>query len=89
VTWRWNVRIEPIPYRTSEASLAFIAGELRVGVSRLQVVKALGEVAGVEESRMAQRMIGYAALDAGRPYPFYLARPWQQPARTCRRSWGR
>jgi ATP-dependent DNA ligase len=30
---------------------------------------------------MAQRMIGYAALDAGRPYPFYLARPWQRPAR--------
>jgi len=41
----------------------------------LQVVKALGEVAGVEESEMAQRMISYAALDAGRPYPFYLARP--------------
>ena len=37
-----------------------ITGELRVGVSRLQVVKALAEVAGVEESRMAQRMIGYA-----------------------------
>jgi hypothetical protein len=34
-----------------------------------------GEVAGVEESGMAQRMIGYAALDAGRHYPFYLARP--------------
>jgi hypothetical protein len=55
----------------------------------LQVVKALAEVAGVEESRRAQRVIGYAALDAGRPYPFYLARPWQQPARTCRTSWGR
>ena len=26
-------------------------------------------------------MIGYAALDAGRPYPFHLARPWQRPAR--------
>jgi DNA ligase-1 len=37
-----------------------ITGELRVGVSRLQVVKALAEVAGVEEGRMAQRMIGYA-----------------------------
>ena len=37
-----------------------ITGELRIGVSRLQVVKALAEVAGVEESRMAQRMIGYA-----------------------------
>ncbi len=72
-------------------------------MSRLQVVKALSEVAGVEESRMAQRMIGYAqarrapsaddfealigevahaeaqALDAGRPYPFYLAQSWQGP----------
>jgi DNA ligase-1 len=72
-------------------------------VSRLQVVKAMAEVAGVEESRMAQRMIGYAqarripkagdfealigevadaearALDAGRPYPFYLAQSWQRP----------
>ena len=75
-----------------------------MGVSRLQVVKALAEVAGVEENRMAQRMIGYAqarrtpsaedfqalvaevehaegaALDAGRPYPFYLAQSWQRPA---------
>ncbi len=80
-----------------------ITGELRVGVSRLQVVKALAEVAGVDESRMAQRMIGYAqarripsaddfaalvadvdlaegqALDAGRPFPFYLAQSWQRP----------
>ena len=76
---------------------------MRIGVSRLQVVKALAEVAGVDESRMAQRMIGYAqarrtpeahdfealirevadaegqALDAGRPYPFYLAQSWQRP----------
>ena len=76
---------------------------MRVGVSRLQVVKALAEVAGIDESRMAQRMIGYAqarrtpaagdfealiaevahaealALDAGRPYPFYLAQSWQRP----------
>jgi DNA ligase 1 len=33
---------------------------------------------------MAQRTIGYAALDAGPPYPFYLARPWQRPARDMR-----
>jgi DNA ligase 1 len=90
----------------ADQRLAFfklITGELRVGVSRLQAVKALSEVAGVEESRMAQRMIGYAqarrtpapgdfaaliapvthaeaqALDAGRPYPFYLAQSWQRP----------
>ena len=85
------------------AFFKLITGELRIGVSRLQVVKALAEVAGVEESRMAQRMIGYAqarrapmaadfegliaevrsaeaeTLDAGRPYPFYLAQSWLRP----------
>ena len=89
-----------------------ITGELRVGVSRLQVVKALAEVAGVEESRMAQRMIGYAqarrtpapedfealiaevahaeaqALDAGRPYPFYLAQSWQRPVAEMQETLG-
>ncbi len=90
----------------SDERLAFfklITGELRVGVSRLQVVKALAEVAGVEEARMAQRLVGYAqarriptaedfealtgevghaeahALDAGKPYPFYLAQSWSRP----------
>ena len=66
-------------------------------------VKALAEVAGVDEARMAQRLIGYAqarripaakdfealigevgqaeaeALDAGKPYPFYLAQSWTRP----------
>ena len=80
-----------------------ITGELRVGVSRLQVVKALAEVAGIDEKHMAQRMMGYAQagrapeaadfqaligdiaheegadLDAGKPYPFYLAQSWQRP----------
>ena len=47
----------------TEERLAFfklITGELRVGVSRLQVVKALAEVASVDEGRMAQRLIGYS-----------------------------
>ena len=72
-------------------------------MSRLQVVKALAEVAGVDEGRMAQRLIGYSqarriptaadfealigevlhaeaqALDAGKPYPFYLAQSWSRP----------
>ena len=97
---RW---VEALPADQRLAFFKLITGELRVGVSRLQVVKALAEVAGVEESRMAQRMIGYAqarraptpedfaaliaevadaeglALDAGRPYPFYLAQSWQRP----------
>ncbi len=97
---RW---VAALPEDQRLAFFKLITGELRVGVSRLQVVKSLAEVAGVEESRMAQRMIGYgqarripsaddfaslvadvdhaegAALDAGRPYPFYLAQSWQRP----------
>ncbi len=92
----------------TDERLAFfklITGELRVGVSRLQAVKALAEVAGVDEGRMAQRLIGYSqarriptaadfealigevghteahALDAGKPYPFYLAQSWSRPVR--------
>jgi DNA ligase-1 len=91
---------------STDERLAFfklITGELRVGVSRLQVVKALAEVARVDEGRMAQRLIGYSqarriptaadfealigevlhaeaqALDAGKPYPFYLAQSWSRP----------
>src|SRR5580698_6407709 len=90
----------------TDERLAFfklITGELRVGVSRLQVVKALAEVAGVDEGHMAQRLIGYSqarriptaadfealngevqhteaqALDAGKPFPFYLAQSWSRP----------
>ncbi len=97
---RW---VGELPADQRLAFFKLITGELRIGVSRLQVVKALAEVAGVDESRMAQRMIGYAqarrtpeahdfealirevadaegqALDAGRPYPFYLAQSWQRP----------
>jgi len=97
---RWA---DELPADQRLAFFKLITSELRVGVSRLQVVKALAEVAGIEESRMAQRMIGYAqarrtptgedfqaliaevahaeaaALDAGRPYPFYLAQSWQRP----------
>ena len=97
---RW---VAELPVDQRLVFFKLITGELRVGVSRLQVVKALAEVAGIEESRMAQRMIGYAqarraptaddfqsligevahaeaiALDAGRPYPFFLAQSWQGP----------
>ncbi|MGJ0509128.1 MAG: ATP-dependent DNA ligase [Methylocystis sp.] len=41
-----------------------ITGELRVGVSRLQVTQALAQAAGVDATRMAQRMMGYT--QAGR-----------------------
>jgi DNA ligase 1 len=97
---RW---VEELPTEERLAFFKLITGELRVGVSRLQVVKALAEVAGVDEGRMAQRLIGYSrarriatatdfealigevlhaeaqALDAGKPYPFYLAQSWSRP----------
>jgi DNA ligase-1 len=106
---RW---VDELPADQRLAFFKLITGELRVGVSRLQVVKALAEVAGLEESRMAQRMIGYAqarrtpapedfaaliaevahpegqALDAGRPYPFYLAQSWQRPAAEMQETLG-
>ena len=92
-----------LPANERLAFFKLITGELRVGVSRLQAVKALAEVAGVDEGRMAQRLIGYSqarriptaadfealigevlhaeaeALDAGKPYPFYLAQSWSRP----------
>jgi len=97
---RW---VGELPTGERLAFFKLITGELRVGVSRLQVVKALAEVASVEEGRMAQRLIGYSqarriptaadfealigevlhaeaeALDAGKPYPFYLAQSWSRP----------
>ncbi len=97
---RW---VEELPTEERLAFFKLITGELRVGVSRLQVVKALAEVAGVDEGRMAQRLMGYSqarriptaadfealigevlhaeaqALDAGKPYPFYLAQSWSRP----------
>jgi DNA ligase 1 len=95
--------VNELPTDERLAFFKLITGELRVGVSRLQVVKALAEVAGIDEGRMAQRLIGYSqarrvptaadfdaligevshveahALDAGKPYPFYLAQSWSRP----------
>jgi hypothetical protein len=48
------------------ALFKLITGAFRVGVSRLQVVKALAQVANVEESRMAQRMMGAGNAGGGR-----------------------
>ena len=66
-----------------------LTGGLRVGVSRTLVARALAEVAGVEPTVMAHRLMGDAAADgpafsrlmspepteadANRPYPFFLA----------------
>jgi DNA ligase-1 len=69
----------------------FITGALRVGVSQKLVVRALAEVAGIDQAVMAHRLAGqwqptaadYQALfapvsashDPGQPYPFFLAHP--------------
>ncbi len=57
---RLSLWVAALPESRRLVFFKLITGALRVGVSRLQVVKALTEVAGVDESRMAQRMIGYA-----------------------------
>jgi DNA ligase-1 len=55
-------RLLPQPQRL--VFFKIITGELRVGVSRLQVTQALAQAAGVDAKRMAQRMMGYT--QAGR-----------------------
>src|SRR3954467_12147521 len=71
-----------------------ITGEFRVGVAKTLVVRALASVAKVPPAAMAHRLMGdwqpsaesYVALlsgsaneDPGRPYPFFLAHPLEQP----------
>jgi DNA ligase 1 len=71
-----------------------ITGEFRVGVARTLVVRALASVADIPPETMAHRLMGdwqptaesYLALlgessaaDPGRPYPFFLAHPLEQP----------
>ncbi|AGW94503.1 MULTISPECIES: ATP-dependent DNA ligase [Cupriavidus] len=41
-----------------------ITGAFRVGVSRLLVTRALGEVASIDPKRVAERMVGYTDLSA-------------------------
>lgn len=77
---------------TTEQCLVYhklIMGEFRIGVSRTLVVRALAEVAGIEPSDMAHRLMGTwkptaadfqgmlhgQAKDVSKPYPFYLAYP--------------
>jgi DNA ligase-1 len=71
--------------------LKLLTGELRVGVSQTLVVRALAQVAGVEATTIAARLmgewtpsaewysglvaIGVSSTDRSRPYPFALASP--------------
>jgi DNA ligase-1 len=72
-----------------------LTGAFRVGVSKLLVVRALAEVAGLPRAVMAHRLMGrpqpsavwYRGLmaaegsdDRSRPYPFYLASPLETDA---------
>ena len=71
-----------------------LTGGLRVGVAETLVVRALANVAGVEQAVMAHRLAGkwrpvaddYARLMSGegteiaKPYPFFLASPITDPA---------
>ena len=75
-----------------------ITGGFRVGVSRALVTRAIAEAAGLDPQAVAERMMGewqpsaehYRALLApgggearpGRPYPFFLAHPLQDPPET-------
>ncbi|MFY7895930.1 MAG: ATP-dependent DNA ligase, partial [Phycisphaerales bacterium] len=72
-----------------------ISGSFRVGLSRTLAVRALAQVAQVDQAEMAHRVMGnwdptpsdYAKLLApqradargAKPYPFYLASPLEQP----------
>ncbi|MFS8977494.1 ATP-dependent DNA ligase [Cupriavidus necator] len=50
-----------------------ITGAFRVGVSRLLVTRALGEVAGIDPKRVAERMVGYTDLSARPDAAHFLA----------------
>jgi len=50
-----------------------ITGAFRIGVSRPLVVRALGEVGGLDPKRVAERMVGYTDLNARPDAARYLA----------------
>ncbi len=73
-----------------------LTGAFRVGVSKLLVVRALAELAGLPRPVLSHRLMGQwqptaegyrrllaaedGAIDHARPYPFFLASPLEQPA---------
>lgn len=75
--------------------IKMLTGSMRIGVSRTLVERAIAEVAGVEQAVIAHRLMGkwptdpafmrtllspdHSALDAARPYPFFLASPIVPP----------
>jgi DNA ligase-1 len=86
-------------WRTLEKRQCFLlnkmlTGSLRVGVSKILVIRALAELSGIERAVIAHRLTGhwqptagfYQALispdreeqDSTRPYPFFLASPLEK-----------
>jgi len=75
-----------------------LTGGLRVGVSRILVVRALAEFTGLERSVLTHRLTGDwqptaaffeglkappgGPVDRSRPYPFFLASPLEKPPET-------
>jgi len=52
----------PLDARERLVLFKLITGSFRVGVSKLLVTRALGEVAGIEPKRVAERMVGYTDI---------------------------
>jgi DNA ligase-1 len=82
-----------LPYRECFLLNKLLTGELRVGVSELLVTRALSEVLEVSRADVARRIMGEwypsaefweglrtgeaPAADPSKPYPFYLASPFE------------
>ncbi|MDT6964728.1 ATP-dependent DNA ligase [Cupriavidus sp. SZY C1] len=58
----------PLDARGRLVLFKLITGSFRVGVSKLLVTRALGEVAGIDPKRVAERLVGYPDI-ALRPTP--------------------
>lgn len=70
---RLDVLWRPLDARGRLVLFKLITGSFRVGVSRLLVTRALGEVAGIDAKRVAERMVGYTDLSARPDASHYLA----------------
>ncbi|MGO4761965.1 ATP-dependent DNA ligase [Cupriavidus sp. 2KB_3] len=63
----------PLDARGRLVLFKLITGAFRVGVSRLLVTRALGEVAGLDAKRVAERMVGYTDISRRPDATHYLA----------------
>ncbi|WP_454757042.1 ATP-dependent DNA ligase [Cupriavidus campinensis] len=63
----------PLDARGRLVLFKLITGAFRVGVSRLLVTRALGEVAGLDAKRVAERMVGYTDISRRPDAAHYLA----------------